>query len=57
MNIAEKTGHTIGPTTTTRMILGGKVITPTRAKITGGKIDTPTEEAREDLSTINIPKA
>jgi hypothetical protein len=32
--------HTIGPTTTTEMILGGKGITPTRAKITGGKMDT-----------------
>ena len=60
MNIAEKNGPTIGPTTTTEMILGGKDITPTRAKITGGKMDTPTEEVPEDLSTMtgmSIPEA
>ena len=60
MNIAEKNGHTTGPTTTTEMILGGKDITPTKAKITGGKMDTPTEEAPEDLSTMtgmSIPEA
>ena len=60
MNIAEKNGPTIGPTTTTEMILGGKDITPTRAKITGGKMDTPTEEVPEDLLTMigmNIPEA
>jgi hypothetical protein len=57
MNIAERNGLTIGPTTTTEMILGGKVITPTRAKITGGKMDTPTEEVPKDLSTMNTTEA
>ena len=56
MNIAERNGSTIGP----MMIIGGKVIIPTKPKITGGKMDTPTEEAPEDLSTMtgmNIPGA
>ena len=48
MNIAERNGHTIGP----MMIIGGKVITPTKPKITGGKMDTPTEEVPENLSTM-----
>ena len=60
MNIAGRNGPTIGPTTITKMILGGKDITPTKAKITGGKMDTPTEEVPEDLLTMigmNIPEA
>jgi len=60
MNIAERNGHTIGPTTTTEMSSEGKVIPLTKPKITGGKMDTPTEEAPEDLLTMtgmSIPGA
>jgi hypothetical protein len=60
MNIAEKNGHTIGPTITTKMSSEGKVIPLTKPKITGGKMDTPTEEAPEDILTMigmNIPEA
>ena len=44
INIAEKNGHTIGPTTTTKMT-------------SRGKVTTPTEEVQEDLSTMNITEA
>jgi hypothetical protein len=44
-NIAERNGHTKGPTTTIEMSSEGKVIPLTKPKITGGKMDTPTEEA------------